>query len=84
MSDPELLSEVRSYVVREMLHGDGRGLDENSPLLEWGVIESLSMVSLIRFMEDRYGIKIPDDEIVPDNFANLTAIAALVERRKSA
>ena len=53
---------------------------EETSLLERGLLDSLLLVNLIAFLERRYGVEIPDEEIVPENFKSLSAIRALIER----
>jgi acyl carrier protein len=61
-----------------MLHGPASDLDGATPLLEWGIVDSLSIVDLVAFIEDRFAVAVLQDHIKPDNFRNLTALAELV------
>ncbi len=55
-------------------------LDENTPLISSGIVDSFSMVSLKRFLEKKYNISIPDDEASPKAFDTVDSIIALVNR----
>ncbi len=80
----ELKKAIRDYVVKEYLEdGDDRIVGETTPLITGGIVDSFSMVSLKRFLEKTYGIRIPDAEATPDAFDTVTSIAALVERHRS-
>jgi acyl carrier protein len=48
-------------------------------LLENRVIDSLGLFRIVGFLEQEHGVAIPDEKIVPANFASLQTIAALVE-----
>jgi acyl carrier protein len=52
-----------------------------------GIIDSLAIFRLVSFLEETFGIRIADDEIVNENFASVDAIEALVngklERRSA-
>lgn len=77
----ELKRTILDYVVKEYLEeGDDRPLDETTPLITGGIVDSFSMGSLRRFLEKRYDIKIPDAEATPAAFDTVNGIAALVER----
>jgi acyl carrier protein len=78
MRQEEIVAKVKEYVVKSLLHGEGEGLDENTPLLEWGIINSLAMVELISFLEEQFSVRVPDSEIKPANFESLQKIAAMV------
>jgi acyl carrier protein len=77
----ELKTVIRDYVVKEYLEeGDDRTVEEETPLISGGIVDSFSMVSLKRFLEKRYQIRIPDEQATPDGFDTVTRIAELVER----
>ena len=76
----ELKQVIRDYVVKEYLEeGDDRQVTENTPLITGGIVDSFSMVSLKRFLENKYQIQIPDDEATPEAFDSVNKIASLVE-----
>jgi acyl carrier protein len=77
----ELTRMVREYVVREYLEeGDEREIKETTPLISGGIVDSFSMVSLKRFLERKYSIKIPDACATPEAFDTVQSIVALVRR----
>ena len=53
--------------------------DEN--LLAQGIIDSLGILKLVTFLEERFGIETTDDDLVPENFATLTLIKSFVEKK---
>jgi acyl carrier protein len=74
---------VLDYVRREYLEeDDDRRLDETTPLISGGIVDSFSMVSLKRFLEKKYGIQIPDSDASPAAFDTVNAIVDLVKRFK--
>jgi acyl carrier protein len=80
----DLKRVIRDYVVKEYLEeGDDREIAEDTPLISGGVVDSFSMVSLKRFLEKKYAIRIPDEEATPAAFDSVTKIAELVRRIRS-
>jgi acyl carrier protein len=80
----DLKQVIRAYVAKEYLEdGDDRTLDDDTPLISGGIVDSFSMVSLKRFLERRYGIEIPDAQATPDAFDSVSRIAALVTRLRT-
>lgn len=72
---------VRDYVVREYLEEDDeRVITNTTPLISSGIVDSFSMVSLKRFLEQTYGVHIPDAEASSAAFDTVERIALLVER----
>ena len=77
----EITTAVRDYVIREYLpEGDDRTIAENTPLISSGIVDSFSMVSLLRFLEKKYSIHIPDEAATPEAFDTVERIATLVRR----
>jgi acyl carrier protein len=77
----ELRRAILDYVVREYLEeGDDREVGADTPLITGGIVDSFSMVSLKRFLEKKYAIRIPDAEATPAAFDSVTRIAELVTR----
>lgn len=52
-------------------------------LVDDGILDSLTIVSLIGTLSMEYGIDIPYEEIVPENFNSIEAMAAMVERLRA-
>jgi len=80
MSDSNMITELREFVAREFLSGKDEGLDAETPLIEWGIIDSVAIVALRDFVSRRFGVEIPYVELKPSNLANLAAIASTIER----
>lgn len=77
----DLKRVILNYVVKEYLEeGDDREITEDTPLITGGIVDSFSMVSLKRFLEKKYEIRIPDAEATPAAFDTVKGIARLVER----
>ena len=73
----ELKSAILDYVKKEYLEeDDDRVINEASPLITGGIVDSFSMVSLKRFLERKYDIRIPDADASPDADANSGRLAA--------
>ena len=77
----ELSKVIHDYVVREYVEeGDDREITEETRLITSGIVDSFSMVSLKRFLEKKYSIRIPDEQATPDAFDTVSSIASLVRR----
>jgi len=71
---------IRNFITDEILHGSmDRPLDDHDPLIESGIIDSMGIMTLLAFVEEQFSIEIPGDDLIPENFASITAITALVE-----
>lgn len=81
----EITKVVRDYIVREYVQeGDDREITETTPLISSGLVDSFSMVSLLRFLEKKYSIHIPDSSATPEAFDTVERIVALVRQFQKA
>ena len=78
MEQSKILDELKAYISREVLDGKDIGLDESTPLLEWGIINSMEIARIVGFIQNRLHVEIPDSKILPEYFINLEAISRLV------
>jgi acyl carrier protein len=77
----EMSKAILDYVKREYLEeDDDREVTETTPLISGGIVDSFSMVSLKRFLEKKYRIKIPDADASPEAFDSVQSIVALINR----
>jgi len=65
-------------ILQEM--HDDIDFETHTTLIGDGVIDSFDIITLIAEIDDRIGVTIPAEELVPENFNSYAAISALIER----
>jgi acyl carrier protein len=75
---------IRSYIVQSWLNGDERGLDDETDLQESGLLDSLTTLSLIAFLEGAFKVQLDPSDINAETFRTLNAIALLVDQKTAA
>ncbi len=58
-----------------------RPLDPDEDLLAQRIIDSLGLLKLVVFLEEAHGIKVNDEDVVPENFQSLNSIVKFVEEK---
>jgi acyl carrier protein len=78
-SQSEIISRVRSFIQENFLymHSDFQ-LGDDDRLLEKGVMDSMSIVEMIAFVESEFGVQAMEDEISEANFGSLSGIARFI------
>jgi acyl carrier protein len=76
----ELKDAILKYVIAEYYEEGNDPISFDTPLISGGIVDSFSMVSLKRFLENKYKISIPDDQATPEAFDDVNKIADLVRR----
>lgn len=70
---------VMDYIIEEYVEDEEDEMTLDTPLISGGIVDSFSMVSLKRFLENKYKISIPDDKATPEAFDSVNKICALVK-----
>ncbi len=73
---------VRQFIVENFYVTNPSELADDASLIQGGWVDSTGMLELISFLEEEYGIRIADTEMVPDHLDGIAKIAAFVERKR--
>jgi acyl carrier protein len=82
MTEAQIKDRIQSYITDTSVE-DLSKIDEKTLLFEEGIFDSMGLISLISFLEDEFGIKTEDDDLVVDNFESIAAITKYVSSRLS-
>lgn len=72
--------EIRSFVASNFLFGQDTPLGDEDSLLDQGIVDSTGVLELVSFLEMRFGIKVQDSDLVPENLDSIGNVARFVER----
>lgn len=78
----DTLKEIHDFVVTEFASDRG-SLTPDENLLLQGIVDSMGLLRLLTFLEQRFGFEARDADMVPENFSTLERIRDFVERRKT-
>ena len=78
MSDRSVESVIHGYISEE-LGDDDVAVEIDTRLFDTGLVDSMNLVRLLAFLEDKFGIEIPVAMVNDQNFATVASIAALVD-----
>jgi len=73
---------IRDFLLEEILYDKQLAdLGPQDLLLKDSLLDSIGILQIVTFCEQTFDVSIPEEELLPDHFENLRAIAQLVERR---
>ena len=74
--------EIRDFIVENFLFGDSSsGLEDTDSLLEKGIIDSTGVLELVSHLEETYGIKVEDEELIPENLDSIVNVTDFLLRK---
>jgi 2-hydroxymuconate-semialdehyde hydrolase len=74
--------ELIAYIKKEFVEDPDEEINETTLLISSGLIDSLSIVSLVAFIDKKFGVKIPDEKGTVDNFETITKIIETINEFK--
>jgi len=72
--------EIRTFVIEHFLSGQAGKLRDDGSLLG-DVIDSMGVIELVTYLQDRFQIIVDDEEVVPGNLDTVNSLAAYVARK---
>lgn len=80
----EIKSEIKAYIIENFLFGDTETvIEDDDSFMESGILDSTGILELITFIEERYDIKLDDEELLPENLDSLNNLEAFINRKKN-
>ena len=78
-----MLEKIRAFVIENYLFGEEGKLGNNDSFMETGIIDSTGILELVRFLEATFGVKVADEDLVPDNLDSIEKIVTFVQSKQA-
>lgn len=73
---------LSDYIKNEIMRNRNAQLDDGEDLLSAGILDSLGILKLVAYIEDTFGIEVPDSEVVYENFHSLNAMESYLQQHQ--
>lgn len=71
--------DLRQFVIETFLFGNDNGqLSVEDSFLEKGLVDSMGILTLVSYVEDKYRIQVADAELIPDHWDSVGRIAKFI------
>ena len=75
--------DIRRFIFENFLFGEpDDSLGDKDSFLEKGVIDSTGVLELVAFLEESFGLKVEDAELIPENLDSVNSLVNFIERKK--
>ena len=76
-------SVINDYISRAIVQDPAvLPLSNDTSLLKGGILDSLSLLRLVVFLQDRFQVTVDETELLPENFDSVDAICAYLRARE--
>jgi acyl carrier protein len=72
---------IRSFLAERFLFDREAAIDPSSSLIQGGVLDSTGVMEVVMFLEDTFGLKVQDQEIVAANFETIDGMCRFVDSK---
>ena len=84
MTESEILEKVRQFILDNFLYmKPGFVLDDDDSLLKKDVVDSMGVLEVLGFLEEKFGITPADEEVTEANLGSQRAIAKFIVRKQA-
>ena len=73
---------LKEYIRQELMSGANSELDDNENLLAAGIVDSLGVLRLVSFVEERFGIEVADEDVTLENFQSIQSMVDYIEQHR--
>lgn len=77
----DLKPRIRAFLLETFPALKSVSLDDATPLLEGGAVDSLGLLEIVTFLESECGARLDDEDVVVENFESIAAIERLAQRK---
>ena len=83
MNEQDINAALKTYILDEFLPGeDPAGLTNSTPLMTTGILDSIAVLKVVTFLEEKFAIRIEPNEAVVDNLNTLSDMTRLVMSKR--
>lgn len=75
--------KIRQFLMTNFYVADPSQLGDDTSLLDTGIVDSTGVLEVISFIETAFGIKVAEQDMIPDNLDSIAKIAAYVARTQT-
>jgi clorobiocin biosynthesis protein CloN5 len=81
LPEDEVSARLLAFIRERFLAGDPQGeLTETTPLLEWGILNSLNTALLLGYIRENFDTAVPLEKVDAATFENVASISALLRQ----
>ena len=78
----DIAQALRQFIQENFLFGQEATFSDDDSFLEQGIIDSTGVLELVAFLEERYGISVEDEELVPDNLDSIHNLQRFIAAKR--
>jgi acyl carrier protein len=78
----ELHAQLIQFLTEAYYVSSPDELDADTPLIETGILDSTGILELVAHLEEQYGVRVRDEDIIPENMNSIARLGRYILRRR--
>jgi len=79
-----IAQQVGLFIAENFLFNEKAKVAADESFMESGILDSTGFLELVAFLEEKFGISVEDEDLIPANLDSLNAVSKFVQRKQSA
>ena len=80
----DIRADIRDFILDNFMMGrDPQELTDSGSLLELGIIDSTGVLELVGFMEEKFDLRVEDEDLVPENLDSVNNLVEYIEHKRA-
>jgi acyl carrier protein len=83
-TDGQITDQLKNFILERFPIARKHGFASATPLLDSGLLDSLGILEVVGFVEQKFGILLSDEDLVPENFQTVGHLSAFLLKKQAA
>jgi acyl carrier protein len=75
--------QVRQFITENFLFSEEKKITEADSFLENGIIDSTGVLELVSFVEEKFNVKVKDEEMIPENLDSINNLVNFIKKKQN-
>ena len=71
---------LTEFIKKEVMRNGNANLGDDQDLLGTGILDSLAILQVVAFIDEQFGIQVPDEDVVFENFQSINALSGYLDQ----
>jgi acyl carrier protein len=81
LSEAEIKAKLRGFIRDNFLLGNDSKLQDTDSFMEKGIVDSTGILEVVSFVEENFGFKVADEELLPENLDSVNQLTAYIQKK---
>ena len=84
MNEADIRKKLREFIKNNCLLGNDSNLTDDDSFMGKGIVDSTGILEVVSFVEENFGFKLPDEDLMPENLDSINNLVKYVTARTPA